>query len=505
MAATRNQTQIDGALYDLAARGAKDVYFIKDDKESVHPFQWTYDRWPASLPEERWNVPINDARWGQRCEFEFNLPGDVLMEASLDITLPSWLPPEMVAYNNTSDTYVEDASNNKTYYGYVNGIAYFLFEKIQIFQDKILLQEVSGDSLYVANLNKGSWNQGFLTQQLAGVHDGSYISIMRNATPGTLKLRLPMIGCGQPGDRGLPLCGLRNQTFRLRLWLRPLEQLVESVTVTSGGTIVPPPYNPGPYTSSNPPDYRITPWGQTFTQDRDGVPEITAAAPPRSEIKQPTIILKTKQLYLLNEARDQLAKETIEVPYIRYFDNQFSINQLDYAPIDRGGTANIVKFLDANYTVERILTYFRNTTSIFRNRLWDFENSCPLTGAVPNKGQFYNSVQLTIAGQLREGPWDSDVWQQVMTDAKEERSLSRNICEMNWARGWRIDDMPPAAREPSGGINFTTADRPMLTVGLNDIITDPTLGYKQAQMVSCCESWALYRIRNGRGGLEYAN
>jgi hypothetical protein len=502
MAATRNQTQIDGALYELSARGVMDGYFTKDDKESVHPFQWTYDRWPASLPEDRWDVPINDARWGQRCEFEFNLPGDVLTEASLEITLPSWLPPEMTPYNTSRPTYVEGASGNKTYYGYVNGIAYFLFEKIQIFQDKILLQEVSGDSLYVANLNKGSWNQGFLTQKLAGVHDGSYRSIQDNATPGSLKLTLPMIGCGWPGDRGLPLCGLRNQTFRLRLWLRPLEQLVESVTTTSGGVIIPP---------TQPSEYRISPWEQTFTQEIDGGADITGVAPPRSVMKQPNIILKTKQLYLLNEARDQLAKETIEIPYIRYFDNLFSINQLDYAPIDRGGTANIVKFLDANYTVERIMTYFRNTTSIFRNRLWDFENSAPTTpvtdpeGGALNKGQFYNSIQLTIAGQLREGPWDSDVWQQVMTDAKEERSLSRNICEMNWARGWRIDDEPPAAREPSGGINFTTADRPMLTVGLNDIVRDPTLGYKQAQMVSCCESWALYRIRNGRGGLEYAN
>ena len=502
MAATRNQTQIDGALYDLAARGVKDIYFTKDDKESVHPFQWTYDRWPASLPEDRWDVPINDARWGQRCEFEFNLPGDILTEASLEITLPSWLPPEMTPYNTSRPTYVEDGSGNKTYYGYVNGIAYFLFEKIQIFQDKILLQEVSGDSLYVANLNKGSWNQGFLTQKLAGVHDGSYASIQNNATPGSLKLTLPMIGCGWPGDRGLPLCGLRNQTFRLRLWLRPLEQLVESVTMDGDDIIIP----------TQPSEYRISPWEQTFTQEIDGsIDNITGVAPPRSVMKQPNIILKTKQLYLLNEARDQLAKETIEIPYIRYFDNFFSINQLDYTPIDRGGTANIVKFLDANYTVERILTYFRNTTSIFRNRLWDFENSAPTTpvtdpeGGALNKGQFYNSIQLTIAGQLREGPWDSDVWQQVMTDAKEERSLSRNICEMNWARGWRVDDEPPAAREPSGGINFTTADRPMLTVGLNDIVRDPTLGYKQAQMVSCCESWALYRIRNGRGGLEYAN
>lgn len=482
-APTRNQTSIDGALYELAARGVKDTYFTKDDKEAAHPFQWTYNRWPATLPEERWTNPLNQPRWGQRCEFEFDLPGDVLLEASLSIELPSWLPPEMVDFNPTSVTYAKDASGNPVYYGYTNGIAYFLFEKIEIYQDKILLQEVSGDSLYACNLTKGSWNQAFLTQQLAGIHSGNDLGIMRNATPGILKLDLPMIGCSWPGDQGLPLCGLRNQTFRLRLTLRPLEKLVEC---------------------SNLLDNKPNPWSQTFYQDRDVLGplphETTGISIPRTEMKQPLITLKTKQLYLLNEARAQLEKETIEIPYIRYFDNHFSINQLDYAPLDKpGGTANIVKFLDANYTVERIVTYFRNITNVFKNRLSDFENSVALNG------QFYTNFQLVIAGQLREGPWEPDVWQTVITDAKEERSPSRNIITMDWSRGWRIEDETPGIREPNGGINFTTADRPMITVGLNNISIDPTLGHKQAQMISCCESWALYRIQNGRGGLEYAN
>ena len=476
---TRNQTSIDGSLYELAARGVKDIYFIKDDKEAVHPFQWTYERWPASLPETRLTNPLNQPRWGQRCEFEFDFPGDVLVEASLTIELPSWLPPEMIDQNLTSETYTLDASGNKVYYGYTNGIGYFLFERIEIYQDKILLQEVSGDSLYVASLTKGSWNQGFLTQQLAGVHDGSDISVMHNATPGKIKVNIPMIGCTWPGDKGLPLCGLRNQTFRLRLTLRPLEKLIQS---------------------TNPLDYAPNPWSKTFYQDYDGLPDISGTSIPRTEMKQPIITLKTKQLYLLNEAREQLAKETIEIPYIRYFDNIFSINQLDYAPLEKpGGIANIVKFLDANYTVERILTYFRTATAISKNQLNDFTNLRAIDG------QFYNNLQLVIAGKTREGPWEPDLWENVVVDAKEERSSSKPIAIMNWSRGWRIEDKTPGIREPTGGINFTTADRPMLTVWLNDIFSDPTLGYKQAQMISCCESWALYRIRNGRGGLEYAN
>ena len=62
---------------------------------------------------------------------------------------------------------------------------------------------------------------------------------------------------------------------------------------------------------------------------------------------------------------------------------------------------------------------------------------------------------------------------------------------MDWSRGWTIDGEPPNLREPTGGINFTTADRPFLVVGYNDILINPELGYKQAEMTVICESWAL--------------
>jgi len=485
----RNETGPEGSLYELVARGVKDKYFYHDDKEAIHPFDWRYNRWPGSLPEERWTVPTNPARFGQRCEFEFELPGDVLVEAALVIELPSWLPPEMVDPNPVSDTHA--VGNADEVYGYVNGIGYFLFERIQIFQDKILLQEVSGDALYAAQLTRSSWNQGFLTQQLAGIHDGSKLSIQRNATPGRLEIRLPMIGCSSPGDKGLPLCGLRQQPFRLRLHLRPLDRLVESYLQT---------INPAPWTKT---------FQQTTEQLVNGVltpVTITGLAVPFPEIKQPTLYLRTKQLYLLNEARAELEKETIEVPYIRYYENFFSVNNLDYAPLEKfnsgdlNRSAILVKFLDSQYTVEEIITFFRNTTVIAQNRLYDFTNS-----RAGSDGQFYNSIKLTIAGQLREGAWEPEVWQDVVPFFKEERDSSRTICIMNWALGWRVEDTPPAVREPTGGINFTTADRPMLSIDLRDIDINPVLGYKQADMRSVCVSWALYRIRNGRGGLEYAN
>ena len=461
----RSQTSAEGSLYELVARGSKDKYFIEDDKKSIHPFDWRYERWPSSIPEERWTVPLNPAKFGARCEFEFDLPGDVLTEAAIVIDLPSWLPPEMTNFVKASQTVDQDGKA----YGYVNGIAYFLFERIEIYQDKILLQEVSGDSLYVSSLTKGTWNQAYLTEKLAGIHDGSDLGIMRNAVPGRLEIPLPMIGCF-PGDKGLPLCGLRQQPFRLRLTLRPLENLIES-------------------TGSS-----ITPWLKTFTQTTTtGI--VTLPAVSRDNIKQPTLFLRTKQLYLSNEARAQLANEIIEIPYIRYFENVFNINQLDYNSINNGATGVIVRYLDASYTVERIVSYFRNNIDVGLNRLWNFVNS------VSADGQYYLGLQLIIAGKVREEIWPPAVWQNVVGASKEDRSFT-GLAIMNWSRGWRIEG---GHREPTGGINFTTADRPMLSITLNDVAIDPVLGYKQVHMISCCESWAIYKIRNGRGGLEYAN
>jgi hypothetical protein len=471
MATNRDQTSIEGGLYDLVARGAKDLYFTKDEKESINPFDWRYDRYPACLPEIRYTNPLNDPRFGQRVEWEFDLPADVLVEASLVIQLPTWLPPEYVLGNATNLTYA-DGDTSKTY-GYVNGIAYFLFETIQIFQDNLLLQEVSGDALYAAGLTKGSWNQAFLTEKLAGVHDGTALSIARNATPEFLELQIPMIGCGWEGDRGLPLCGLRQTVFRLRCQLRPLEKLVETTAT----------------------DVCPAPWLHTFTQGA-----ATFAALSRIQIGQPVITLRTKQLYLTNEVRDELSKMTIEIPYIRYFENDFVLNALEYASFDRGsGTALTTRFLDANYTVERIVTFFRSSQNISANRLWNFSNS------TSPDGQFYNTIELIIAGQPRENAWSSYVWQQTVIDAKQERSSSRTISIIDWSRGWRIEDVPTAKREPTSGVNFSTADRPMLNLNLRNVAINTNLGYKQTAFTSLCESWALYRIRNGTAGLEYAN
>jgi len=472
----RPETKPDGAILELIARGEKDKYFLKDDIASENPFDWRYGRFPATIPEVRRTVPLNAPSFGGKVEWELDLPGDILVEANIRIDLPSWIPPAFLEYNKRGAVQTTNGPE-PIRYGYVNGIGYFLFKKIELLQDNIVIQECTGDSLYLTERNRGSWNGGFLQDTLRGIHTGTAVEIQRNATPDTLCLQVPIPGTyPTEGSKGFPICCVRKQSYRLRAHLRSLEELVEA----SDGSAKP------------------APWGKEFVAMTNSLPTKVFTAFPLEKIPKPVLTLETKQLYLKNTDRATLEQETIDIPFIRFFDNPLSINGLDYASIRTGLVLTptfLTRFIDANYTVEQILVAFRGETAVRANQLWNLQNS--------ESPDFYSELQLVIAGQVREGPWDGDFWKRISPHANGERSIQPNISYISWGLGYQSQGQSPAFREPSGGVNFTTADRPMLSFVPTDV---PAVdGAKNTQILCVAESWALYRIEKGRAYLAYAN
>ena len=465
MATSRVQTSTEGALLELIARGEKDKYFLKDDKDSVNPFTWKYNKYPDSIPEIRRTVPITAPFFGGRVDWDLDLPGDILTEASITIELPSWIPPEIVALNK--NTLIKDTDNNS--YGYVNGIAYFLFKKIQFYQDNILIQEFTGDSLYINERSEGTWNSGFLQDTLRGIHDGTPLSIQRNATPERLVLNLPLPGCQQKGvANGLPICALRSQSFRLRVWLRSINDIIEST---------------GPSTS---------PFNKQFTYTKDGLEFTPFKTLDFTTMAKPTLFLETKQLYLTNEDRNHLVDSEFKIPFRTTFQNNFTLNSLDYSTLRNTATVPFVtRILDANYTVEQLIVAFRSSQALNANQLWNFAN--------PGEKSFYGNLQVTIAGQIREGPWSAFVWNTVVPYRNNERDSVPTLSYINWS--CRHD----TKREPTGGINFTTADRPTLYITTVNTPIDPTIGGVKVQYLCIAESWALYVIHKRRGLVAFAN
>ena len=91
---------MEGALYESIARGNKDVYFVSQTfQDAVNPFETRYERRPAFLNELRQNVPLNSTDFGRSCEFEFEVAGELFLEATILIDLPTWLPPDVMAKN----------------------------------------------------------------------------------------------------------------------------------------------------------------------------------------------------------------------------------------------------------------------------------------------------------------------------------------------------------------------------------------------------------------------
>jgi len=505
-----NQSSGAGALFELVARGVKDTFFMKDAKGSEFPYDASYQSSAPHLAEHRTCVPLNHPQFGSTFEVEIDSYGDIMTECALEIDLPTWLPtlPLSIADMATGQTSDPVAVNgqysitthdvSKTSYGYVNYVGYYLFEKIQFYQDQFLIQEWSGDGLLAKQMTEGSWNSSFLNQRLGGFagnanDDTGVRSIQLQATPGHLRIVLPLPGMQGPKDSGFPLTALPWQTFRLKCTLRRLEDLV----VCSDTSIIKP-----------------APWDiPQFSYVFDDNMSIYRFAPlPRANIGPPTILLSTVQHYVPSSVQEELRSTVIQIPFRKLFENNFTFGELDFIPLDKGGVAAVTRPLDGRHPTERIFWFFRNYNALDRNQLDNFYNDyfefnapTPVQPYTNPYGEFYYTIKLVIAGKDREDSHEPLLWESICQYAKDEKASGKPIGQMRWSLGDTYGTVYPAPRQPEGTVNFTTADRPTLYVQLANITSNPLLAQRKAELRLFTEGWNVYEVKEGRGRLLFGN
>jgi hypothetical protein len=497
-----NQSSGQGALFELVARGVKDNYFVKDSKESTFPYDARYDSSAHHIYERKTVVPINQTKFGNTFEVEIDPFGDIMTECAFEIDLPTWYPQLPIVQGGplfdphiVNGLYPITTVGSNLSYGYVNNVGYFLFEKIQFYQDQFLIQEWSGDGLLAKVLSEGSYTSSFLQQTVAGLEEtvtNPSRGIQLRATPTHLRIKIPLPGMQCPGDAGFPLVAMAWQTFRFKLTLRKLEELV----VCSDSTV-----------------FRPAPWDATQFQytDENGN-TITFAPKPLSDIGQPTILLSTIQHYVPPRVQQELRSQVIQIPFRRQFENNFTFGELDYIPLDKGGTAAVTKWIDGRHPTERIFWFFRTQNALDKNRLDDFTNDYfdthPPSDVQPYTipyGAFYYTLKLVIAGRDRESLQEPLVWDKLCQLAKDERASGKGIGEMKFNLGEMYGTIYPAPRQPEGTINMSTAYRPTLYIELANVDTNPYLAQRRSEFRVFTEGWATYDIREGRGRLLFAN
>jgi hypothetical protein len=504
---TINQSSGQGALFELVARGVKDTYFVKDSKESTFPYDARYDSSTHHLAERKTIVPINNVSFGGTFEVEIDPYGDIMTECSLEIDLPTWLPPLPRIPNGQpskpsiiNGLYPITTTSSGISYGYVNYIGYFLFEKIQFYQDQFLIQEWSGDGLLAKQMSEGSWNSSFLKQSNGGQLDTINLStnlstdrgIQLRATPGHLSIKLPLPGMQCPGDGGFPLLAMTWQTFRIKCTLRKLEDLV----VSSDTTL-----------------FKPAPWNvPSFTYNFDNGTPYSFAPLSFNQIGQPTILLSTIQHYVSPQIQQELRSTHIQIPFRKQFENNFTFGELDYISLDKGGTSSVTRRLDSRHPTERVFWFFRSYNSLDHNRLDDFYNNYfdthPPTDTQPYTtpyGEFYYNIKLVIAGRDRENLNEPFLWNQINQLSKDEKANGKQISTMKWSIGDQYGTVYPTARQQEGTVNFTTADRPTLYIELANITSNVNLAHRKSEMRVFMEGWNVYEVRGGRGSLMFAN
>jgi hypothetical protein len=459
----------EGSLYELLARGNKDVYLYSDDSKSTFLFDSSYEAQAPLLTERRVVPPVSTAEFGRSVEFAFDLVGDLMKEPAILIKLPTWLPVTQAALNTKS--IIQDTTGVR--YGYTQAIAFFLFENIQFFQDNILLQEFSGDTLWALSKNSGTYSRRFLTMEETGDHDGTAFSIQKNATPPLLRLELPLIGC-QKEDQGFPQRGAMRHTYRLRCKLRKLEDLVEA----SDKRQKPTPWN--------------TPMTIQSVRENNSPPVLQAFTTLRRELIPPIELqLETTQVYVDNEMQQVLEKIPTKVRFRRVFENTFTQSTLEYTSVVAGGISQVKRRIDGRHPTSRIIWYFRSSVDIMANRLYSVSTN--------NEKPYFNTVTLVIAGGQREAPQTPQVWRDLTNYAKEESDSGLEINTMNWTLGVTPPERPEFDTT-TGAVNFSTADKPTFFIDLSSPGTSaPATVTTQLNVIQ--EGWAQFQT-DGKGGAE---
>jgi hypothetical protein len=121
----RPNTSAEGSLLELVARGKKDVYFMSSEKTALVPFNYNIQTWPATIDETRQTQPLNMIDFGRSVEWEMEVFGDIMINASLVVELPTWLPLTIAPKNGSS--VISDAQGQT--YGYTQGIGAFLLNR----------------------------------------------------------------------------------------------------------------------------------------------------------------------------------------------------------------------------------------------------------------------------------------------------------------------------------------------------------------------------------------
>jgi hypothetical protein len=451
-----------GGVLELIARGKKDAFFTSNPKTSF--FHSVYKKYSPIVEEFHLTAPRNPPEWGRWVEFELEHRGDLVRKFHLRITLPTWLPPDVAAVNPTS--YVDDLSGVS--YGYCNNIGYQVIDKIQVYQDQLLIQELYGEYLDWKVRQAVPTAQVLVMAASVGSRGETPMDVSRSATPGTLRVPIPLLGWENVGDPGFPTISVRNQRFRIRILLRNLEEVV----VASDGRLKP------------------TPWTMALRvqKTKGGIQESFTPLSYPSVAKGITMYLETTQVYVTKDVQEWLRVSRWQIPYrtTQFLEFHVADNQMNAA------TTAV-----ANFTLPFSLDFTGAGARLF---------VALQRGAARKAGQrtallkdAVRLLRMNVNNLDRMQSFPPEVYREVVAYWKHIRA-PQDVG--NPEEPQEVFTFVFGGREspqPAGTLNFTRANIPLLWILFGPVSIDPRTLSRDLFVVTYLETFELLECEDGKG------
>lgn len=468
-------TSRSGGLLELVARGKKDVFFTANP--TVAYIHSVYTRAAPFTKELYVSKPRNAPEWGHWVDFDIEHRGDIVKQFYLRIDLPTWLPPNAASENPTG--LVTDAQG--VTYGYCNNIGFQMLDKIQVFEDQVLIHETYGEYLDWKLRQSYTLAATYLIADQVGNRPETPVALGRSATLGPLRVPLPIFGWQTLDDPGLPTVALRGQRYRIRIWIRPLSD----VLVASDGRIAPQPWN----------------MPLRVQAVKGGAVDVSQVTLPKSAMNSLGMSLETTQVYLPADVNMFLKSQTLRFPFLHTQFQQYTLedNTMTAAYFSGAGTVNYTMALDFIGSVSRLFLGFRSEANTQAGDRINLRPPLPSKAKHAYASAFITNMRLNIANIDRVKVWPAAVFREVTAYWKNKR-MPLDISN---------PDLPQEvytttfggydAADPAGTLNFTRATSPILVVALNAIPYDVRIVSRKTFALLYAESWNVFEISGGRG------
>ena len=444
-------------LLELVARGKKDTFFTGDPKISF--FHSIYRRASPWLRETRFLLPRNEGDFDTYIDFTLDPVADIIKDIHLLIQLPSWLPSTVNAQNGAG--LVRDLSGNS--YGYTNNVGYYCINKVQVFQNQLMIYEDFGEAMWLRAQSKSTNGKITVIKSLTGGHDGSVLSIQRNTTPGLLEVKLNLPFDSLPNDFGIPIGSISPFTLKIRIYINKFSQIVES----SSGALMP-----------NVFERSMT------VQTSSGGSLIGFLTKKKSELGRPTFQLRVQYIYVDSFCQKLLRERAWKVPFLRCIANQYTLEDNIWKI---GTPPTLRKSLEVYGSIQRLRILFQSEASARAGQAWNY---LPSTGIT-----WFSTLTFFIHGQDRLGIWDSDVFEDVTSYCHDIGKSVEGI--------YLLDMGAEDLNIPAGTLNLTQTEKPELQLLLTLQEDDVRTGNKKTFMRVYADVWDLVELSGQMLKLTY--